>query len=78
MLVKDLIKALQACDPETNVDVDLERCDFARMAVVKQCLDKNTTKPLINMDIDGVALEQGLQGEGEYTISCILKVKANA
>lgn len=76
MLVKDLIKALQACNPETNVDATLERCHNARMEVIKRCLANEDTSPLTQMEVDGVLLEQGLQGE-DTTISCILQIKAS-
>lgn len=76
MLVKDLIKALKACDPETHVDANLERCHNARMAVIKRCLENEDTSPLTQMEVDGVCLEQGLQGE-DTTISCILQIKVS-
>jgi hypothetical protein len=75
MLVKDLIKALQACDPETSVEATLERCHNARMEVINRCLEKEDTSQLTQMEVDGVCLEQGLQGEDENTISCILQIK---
>lgn len=75
MKVKDLIKALQACDPETRVDATVERCHNARMEVITRCLANKDTSPLTQMEVDGVHLEQGLQGE-DTTISCILQIKA--
>ena len=75
MLVKDLIKALQACDPETRVDATLERCHNIRMEVIEKCLADEDTSLLTQMEVDGVHLEQGLQGE-DTTISCILQIKA--
>ena len=75
MLVKDLIKALQACDPETDVEATLERCHNARMKVINRCLENEDTSLLTQMEVDGVCLEQGLQGEDENTISCILQIK---
>ena len=77
MLVKDLIKALQACDPETHVDATLERCDYSRMEVIKRCLENEDTSLLTQMEVDGVHLEQGLQGEDDTTISCILQIKVS-
>lgn len=77
MKVKDLIKALQACDPETFVEVNIERCDEVRFDVIKKCLRDNTTSPIQQMSIDGVFLEEGIQGEDENTVSCILQAKAN-
>ena len=76
MLVKDLIKALQACDPETRVDATLERSNYIRMEVIKRCLENEDTSPLTQMEVDGVCLEQGLQGE-DTTISCILQIKVS-
>ena len=75
MLVKDLIKALQACDPETGVDATVERCHNARMEVITSCLANKDTSLLTQMEVDGVCLEQGLQGE-DTMISCILQIKA--
>ena len=76
MKVKDLIKALQVCDPDTHVDVDFERAEDYRMELIKMCISKGNADMLKQMEIDCVALEQGLQGEDENTISCILYVKA--
>lgn len=75
MKVKDLIKALQACDPETRVDADVERCDNARMYVINKCRSKDSAELLTGLEVDGVHLEMGLQGEDEDTISCILQLK---
>ena len=72
MLAKDLIKVLQACDPETHVEVSFERCDKFRMDMISACIQKGSPEALTNMDIDGAILEEGLQGEDEHTISCIL------
>ena len=72
MLAKDLIKVLQACDPESSVEVSLERDDKIRMDMISACIDKGSTVALTQMDIDGVILQEGLQGEDEHTISCIL------
>lgn len=76
MKVKDLIKALQVCDPDTRVNVNFERSEDYRMEVIKTCISKGDADILTQMEIDCVALEQGLQGEDENTISCILYVKA--
>ena len=75
MKAKDLIKVLQACNPETEVDVTLERCDETRMDIIKKCVMYGSCKALENMTIDGVAVEQGLQGEEEDVVSCILLLK---
>ena len=72
MLAKDLIKVLQACDPESSVEVSLERDDKIRMDMISACIDKGSPVALTQMDIDGVILQEGLQGEDEHTISCIL------
>ena len=72
MLAKDLIKVLQACDPESSVEVSLERDDKIRMDMISACIDKGSTVALTQMDIDGVILQEGLQGEDEHTIICIL------
>jgi hypothetical protein len=72
MLAKDLIKALQACDPETRVEVSFERDDQFRMDMISTCIQKGSPEALTQMEIDGVILEEGLQGEDEHTISCIL------
>ena len=77
MKVKDLIKVLQACDPETRVDADVERCDSVRLNIAKKICATQNAEPLKQMEVDGVAIEQGLQGEDETTISCILMLKAN-
>ena len=77
MKVKDLIKVLQACDPETRVDASVERCDAVRLNIAKKICVTQNTEPLKQMEVDGVAIEQGLQGEDETTISCILMLKAN-
>ena len=71
MLVKDLIKALQACDPETSVEATLERCDYSRMEVIKRCLETDDTSLLTQMEVDGVCLEQGLQGEDEMKVTLV-------
>ena len=72
MLAKDLIKVLQACDPETSVEVSFERDDKYRMDMISACIQKGSPAALTQMDIDGAILEEGLQGEDEHTISCIL------
>ena len=40
MKVKDLIKALQVCDPDTRVNVNFERAEDYRMEVIKTCISK--------------------------------------
>ena len=75
MKAKDLIKVLQACDPETEVDVTLERCNNTRMAVIENCKANKSARALENMTIDGVAVEQGLQGCDDDVVSCTLLVK---
>ena len=77
MKAKDLIKVLQACDPETRVDADVERCDAVRLDIAKRICRTKDTRPLQQMEVDGVAIEQGLQGDDETTISCILMLKVN-
>lgn len=72
MKAKDLIKILQACDPETLVEVDIERIERCRMDMISACIAKGSAEALTQMDIDGAILEEGLQGEDEHTISCIL------
>ena len=72
MLAKDLIKVLQACDPETRVEVSFERDDKYRMDMISACIAKGSPAALTQMEIDGAILEEGLQGEDEHTISCIL------
>lgn len=72
MLAKDLIKVLQACDPESRVEVSVERDDKVRMDMISACIAKGSPEALTQMEIDGVILEEGLQGEDEHTISCIL------
>ena len=72
MLVKDLIKALQACNPESSVEVTFERADIYRMDMIKRCIKIGSPEALTQMEIDGVLLEEGIQGEDEHTVSCIL------
>jgi hypothetical protein len=72
MKAKDLIKILQACDPDTLVEVDFERVEKFRMDMLNACIAKGSAEALTQMDIDGAILEEGLQGEDEHTISCIL------
>lgn len=76
MLAKDLIKVLQACDPESSVEVSFERDDKFRMDMISACIAKGSPVALTQMDIDGVILQEGLQGEDEHTISCILYAAA--
>ena len=72
MLAKDLIKVLQACDPESRVEVTFERADIYRMDMIKRCIKIGSPEALTQMDIDGVLLEEGIQSEDEHTVSCIL------
>ena len=72
MLAKDLIKVLQACDPESSVEVTFERADIYRMDMIKRCINIGSPEALTQMEIDGVLLEEGIQGEDEHTVSCIL------
>ena len=72
MLAKDLIKVLQACDPESSVEVSLERDDKIRMGMISACIAKGSPVALTQMEIDGAILQEGLQGEDEHTVSCIL------
>ena len=72
MLAKDLIKVLQACDPESSVEVTFERADIYRMDMIKRCVKIGSPEALTQMEIDGVLLEEGIQGEDEHTVSCIL------
>ena len=72
MLAKDLIKVLQACDPDTRVEVSFERNDLFRMDMMRACIKKGSPEALTQMEIDGAIIEEGLQGEDEHTISCIL------
>lgn len=75
MLVKDLIKALQACDPNTDVEATVERCEGVRMSIAKKCVEKGNADILSRLEVDGVRLEQGIQGDDENTISCFILLK---
>ena len=44
--------------------------------MISACIDKGSPVALTQMDIDGVILQEGLQGEDEHTISCILYAAA--
>lgn len=72
MLAKDLIKVLQVCDPESRVEVTFERADIYRMDMIKRCIKIGSPEALTQMEIDGVLLEEGIQGEDKHTVSCIL------
>ena len=58
MLAKDLIKVLQACDPESSVEVTFERADIYRMDMIKRCIKIGSPEALTQMEIDGVLLEE--------------------
>ena len=75
MKAKDLIRILQAVDPKSNVDVEVERCDEARLNAAKYMCKNKNGQILCQMEIDGAAIELGIQEKG--MVSCILYTAIN-
>lgn len=77
MKAKDLIKILQAVDPDTRVQATVERNDNTRFNVARICMNNGNGSILEQMEIDGVDIEIGLQGEEDNTLSCILLLQVD-